>query len=269
MCGWDEVFILALGGGPAPAHRKVWSWRAADSPEIPADMHARVSHHRRLQAGRWRPQDPHSVVWRRRGPGRSGTLHAPLFWPASPMHTPSNCCRADDRGRRVGIDGGDRQPSGDFRRRHRQGSSRATSCDPGMARCGTTSDGCCGHSAATCCVGTASARPGGPTRLERTFEIALPNEGGHDLVAIPDSPRLFVSTVRNCFVFDRERRQFAPHEALGDHRNIKSYAMHPRTGRVVYIQAESPNWWAEHLHFQRPDGTLRLSGEHLPKARSV
>ena len=36
--------------------------------------------------------------------------------------------------------------------------------------------------------------------------------------------------------------------------DIKSYDVHPRTGRVVYIQAERPNWWAEHLHFQRPDG---------------
>src|SRR6185503_12299931 len=40
VCGWDEVFILALGEGQAPTHRKVWSWRAADSPEIPKDMHA-------------------------------------------------------------------------------------------------------------------------------------------------------------------------------------------------------------------------------------
>ncbi len=38
VCGWDEVFILALGEGPAPSHRRVWSWRAADSPEIAADM---------------------------------------------------------------------------------------------------------------------------------------------------------------------------------------------------------------------------------------
>src|SRR5688572_13974256 len=39
VCGWDEVFILALGDGASPTHRKVWSWRAADSPEIPAAMH--------------------------------------------------------------------------------------------------------------------------------------------------------------------------------------------------------------------------------------
>ncbi len=25
VCGWDEVFILALGAGATPAHRKVWS----------------------------------------------------------------------------------------------------------------------------------------------------------------------------------------------------------------------------------------------------
>jgi hypothetical protein len=109
----------------------------------------------------------------------------------------------------------------------------------------------------------------GPVKLDTTFEIALPDEGGHDLVAIPASPRLFVSTVRRCFHFDRERRQFSPHETLADRRNIKSYNIHPRTGRVVYIQAEGPNWWAEHLHFQHPAGTLRLPGEHLYKARWV
>jgi hypothetical protein len=37
LCGWDEVFILALGEGQTPTYRKVWSWRVADSPEIPAD----------------------------------------------------------------------------------------------------------------------------------------------------------------------------------------------------------------------------------------
>ena len=109
--------------------------------------------------------------------------------------------------------------------------------------------------------------PAGPTTLDRTFEIALPSEGGHDLVAMPGSPRLFLSTVRRCFYFDRERRQFSPHDVFGESADIKSYSTHPRTGRIAYIQAERPNWWAEHLHFQRPDGTLRLPAEHLYKAR--
>ncbi len=86
---------------------------------------------------------------------------------------------------------------------------------------------------------------------------------------MPGTSRLFVSTVRRCWYFDRDRRELSPHDALADRPNIKSYAVHPRTGRVVYIQAESPNWWAEHLHFRQPDGTLRLPGEHLYKARWV
>jgi hypothetical protein len=108
---------------------------------------------------------------------------------------------------------------------------------------------------------------GGALKLQRTFELALPDEGGHDLIAIPDSPRLFLSTVRHCYYFDRDRRQLSPHDTLGDQVDIKSYDVHPRTGRVVYVQAESPNWWAEHLHFRRPAGALRLPGEHLYKAR--
>jgi hypothetical protein len=109
----------------------------------------------------------------------------------------------------------------------------------------------------------------GPTTLERTFELALPDGGGHDLTAIPGSARLFLSTLKRCWYFDRDRRQVFPHDAIGDLANIKSYAVHPRTGRVVYIQAEGQDWWAEHLHFQHPDGTLRLPGEHLYKARWV
>ena len=34
------MFILALGGGAVPAHRKVWSWHARDSPEISTDLHS-------------------------------------------------------------------------------------------------------------------------------------------------------------------------------------------------------------------------------------
>jgi len=65
------------------------------------------------------------------------------------------------------------------------------------------------------------------------------------------------------------RRQFSPHEALGDRANIKSYSVHPRTGRIVFIQAEGKDWWAEHLHFQQPEGLLRLQGERLYKARWI
>ena len=105
--------------------------------------------------------------------------------------------------------------------------------------------------------------------LDRRFEIALPDRGGHDLVPLPGSSRLFLSTERRCFYFDRDRRQLSPHDTLGDRPGIKCYNVHRSTGRVVYIQAEGSNWWAEHLHFAEPEGTLRLPGEHLYKARWV
>jgi hypothetical protein len=109
----------------------------------------------------------------------------------------------------------------------------------------------------------------GSARLERTFDLALPDGGGHDLTPIPESSKLFVSTLRRCWLVDRDERSLVPHDVRDGLANIKSYAVHPRTRRVVYVQGESPNWWAEHLHFQQPDGQLHLPGEHLHKARWV
>lgn len=37
VCGWDEVYILSIGG-PAAAAEKVWSWKAAGQPELPARL---------------------------------------------------------------------------------------------------------------------------------------------------------------------------------------------------------------------------------------
>jgi len=268
VCGWDEVFILALGGGPAPAHRKVWSWRAADSPEIPADMHALFR-----TTDDCKPVDGgHRILISSSGGGVAlvdrETRRAPFFARVTNAHSiemlpggriaaAASVSTAGTGNRLVIFDAatGKELASDELRSGH-----GAVWDDERRVLWALGGDVLRAYT-----VGA----PGGPARLDRTFEIALPSEGGHDLVAIPNSPQLFVSTVRNCFLFDRERRQLSPHDTLGDRRNIKSYSIHPRTGRVVYIQAEGANWWAEHLHFQRPDGTLRLSGEHLYKARWI
>ncbi len=268
VCGWDEVFILALGEGPAPAHRKVWSWRAADSPEIPTDVHALfrttddckpVDGGRRIlissSGGAVALVD--RATRRASFSARLTNAHSIEMLPGERIAAAASVSPAGTGNRLVIFDAatGKELASDELRSAH-----------------GAVWDGersvlwaLGGDVLRAYTVGPA----GGPTKLDRTFEIALPTEGGHDLVAIPGSSRLFVSTVRRCFTFDRERREFAPHDELGDRPNIKSYNIHQRTGRVVYIQAEGKNWWAEQLHFQRPDGTLRLSGEHLYKARWV
>jgi hypothetical protein len=268
VCGWDEVFILALGEGPAPAHRKVWSWRASASPGIPADMHAlfrTTDDCKPVDGGR-------KVLISSSGGGvalvdrdtrrasfsaRVTNAHSVEMLPGQRIAAAASVSPAGTGNRLVIFDAATgKELAGDELR-----SAHGAVWDETRRVLWALG----GDVLRAYDVGPA----GGPTRLDRTFEIALPTEGGHDLVAIPGSPRLFVSTVQHCFYFDRDRRQFSPHDALGDHRNIKSYNIHQRTGRAVYVQAEGRNWWAERLHFQRPDGTLHLPGEHLYKARWV
>ena len=265
LCGWDEVFILSLGGGSTPTHRKVWSWRVADSPEIPAELHAAfrttddckpvdggrrilvsssggaialVDRETRRAFFHARVTNAHSVEWL---PG--GRIAAAASVSAAP--TGNRLVLFDaETGRELASD--------ELRSAHgavwddERGVLWALGGD--VLRAYT--------------VG-----PAGATRLARTYELALPDQGGHDLSAVPGSPRLFLSTGQRTWYFDRDRRTIGPHDSLGDLPHIKSYHVHPRTGRVVYLQAEGQNWWTEHLHFQRPDGQLRLPGEHLYKAR--
>ena len=266
LCGWDEVFILALGEGPTPAHRKVWSWRVADSPEIPAALHAAFR-----TTDDCKPVDGGRRILISSSAGaialvdretRRASFHAPVtnahsieMLPGGRIAAAASVSTAPTGNRLVIFDAvsGQELASDALRSAHgvvwddARGVLWALGGD--VLRAYT--------------VGPA----GGPTRLERTYERRLPDEGGHDLSPIPGSSRLFVSTGQRSWYFDRDRRELTPHDAIGHLPHIKSYAVHPRTGRVAYIQAEGQNWWAEHLHFQRPDGRLRLPGEHLYKAR--
>ncbi|MGH9309167.1 MAG: DUF6528 family protein [Vicinamibacterales bacterium] len=265
-CGRDEVFILALGDGPNPTHRKVWSWRAADTPEIPEDMRALfrttddckpVAQGRRIlissSGGAVALVDRETR--RASFSARVTNAHSIELLPAGRIAAAASVSAAGGGNRIVVFDGA---------------TGRELATDELRSAHGVVWDDARGLLWA---LGGDLLRAYtiGPTdgaaRLDRTFEIALPSEGGHDLVPIPDSSRLFVSTVRRCFYFDRERREFSPHDTLGDRPDVKSYSIHPSTGRVVYIEAEAPNWWAERLHFQGPDGTLHLPGERLYKAR--
>ena len=268
VCGWDEVFMLALGDGPSPAHRKVWSWRAADSPEIPPDMHPlfrTTDDCKPVDGGR-------RILISSSGGGvalvdretrrasfsaRVTNAHSVEMLPGGRIAAAASVSTAGTGDRLVIFDAA---------------SGKEIASDPLRSGHGVVWDearsvlwALGGDVLRAYTLGPA----GRPTALKQTFELALPDRGGHDLVAIPGTPQLFLSTLRRCFSFDRERRQLSPHASLADRANIKSYNVHPRTGRIVYVQAERPNWWAEHLHFQHPDGTVRLAGERLYKARWV
>ena len=265
LCGWDEVFILALGDGVSPTHRKVWSWRASDSPEIPAELHATfrttddckpVDGGRRIlissSAGGIAVVDRET----RRASFQTQVTnaHSVEMLPGDRIAVAASVSTTSTGDRIVIFDARDgKELTSDMLR-----SAHGVVWDDSRRVLWAVG----GDVLRAYDIGVA-----GSTRLERTFELALPDGGGHDLAAIPGASQLFVSTLRRAWLFDRDRRALVPHDVIGGMANIKSYAVHPRTGRVVYVQGESPNWWAEHLHFQRPDGQLHLPGEHLYKAR--
>lgn len=96
---------------------------------------------------------------------------------------------------------------------------------------------------------------------------ALPDEDGHDLLAVPGSPDLIVSTHSHVYLFDRDKLAFRPHPDLGDKALVKSVSIHPTTGRTVFIQASDKAWWSGLIRFQSPPGEITPPNEKLYKAR--
>lgn len=103
--------------------------------------------------------------------------------------------------------------------------------------------------------------------LRVMFCVDLPEGGGHDLYAVPGSPLLSVTTARHCWLFDRDTRSFRLHFDIPELGGVKSISVNPVTGQLAYIQAEPDSWCSEQVRLLRPDGTLRLPGKTLYKAR--
>jgi hypothetical protein len=112
-----------------------------------------------------------------------------------------------------------------------------------------------------------SAKPS--LKLRRSWP--LPSASGHDLSPIPNSPSFpnsfIVTTNTHVYTFDRKTGQFTPHAALGTRPVVKSVSIHPTTGRVVFTQADRPEWWTRTLRFLDPAATLPFPGDRLYKAR--
>lgn len=106
--------------------------------------------------------------------------------------------------------------------------------------------------------------------LELRQRIPLPggeDADGHDLRAVPRSAELIVTTAHHVWLFDRDLERFRLHPFLGDLGGVKSVDVHPRTGRIAYVQADEGHWWSDTVRFENPVGALRLEGERFYKAR--
>jgi len=104
--------------------------------------------------------------------------------------------------------------------------------------------------------------------LERLGLIPLPEDDGHDLYPVGDSPFLSVSTGEHCWLFDRDTQKFTPHPLLYDKVKVKSICQHPVTRQLVYVKAKGgKQWWSEKVLFLQPEDTLQIPGEQFYKAR--
>jgi hypothetical protein len=109
----------------------------------------------------------------------------------------------------------------------------------------------------------ASATP----RLERAATITLPESGGHDLYPIPGTSLLSLTTSKHCWIVDRDTRKIQPHPTLADRVDIKSITTHPLTGQIAFTAAEAPNWWTTRIQFLNPVESVTVPGEEFYKVR--
>lgn len=110
----------------------------------------------------------------------------------------------------------------------------------------------------------ASATPS----LERAETFALPDNGGHDLRPVPGTSRLVLTTNPSLWHFDRDRKVFEIPDGFPETDKVKSVDIHPRTGRIAWVRAET-SFWAPRVRLLQPEDEIILPEERIYKARWV
>jgi hypothetical protein len=105
-------------------------------------------------------------------------------------------------------------------------------------------------------------------QLRQVSTTPLPDIGGHDMYPIPGSSDMTVTTDPHCWLFNRDTRLLSRHPLLGDTGAVKCISVHPTTGQIAYVQADT-QWWSERIHFLAPENTLYFPGAHFYKARWI
>lgn len=264
VCGWDEVFVLDVSAEP----KKVWSWKAADRPELPEDHRAKfrttddckpVAGNRILITS---SSDGAALVDRETGVarwwGECGNAHSAELLPGDRIVLA--CSVRERTGNKLAVFDA-RVPAQElFSTELHSGHGAVWDAERqvlwaiGMHEL-----------RAYTLVDWDTPRPSLALKASHT----LPDESGHELVAVPNSPLLVLSTHASVWTFDRETGQFAADGDLKNLRDVKSVAIHPVTGRKAYVQADPPEWWSSRIRLLHPDRTISLEGARLYKIRWV
>jgi hypothetical protein len=264
VCGWDEVFILDMNAQP-PA--KVWSWKAAERPELPESVRGKfgaTDDCKPVDGGRiliTASTDGVALVERASGKvlfyGTAGGAHSAEMLPNGRIAVAASDSKNEFSDSLVLFDS---KKSGKpvFHTELRSG--HGVVWDAGRQVLWALSGS---HLRTYTLAKWDTEQP----ELVKTAEYALPGRGGHDLQPVPGTDLLSLTTLRQSWIFDRAKGAFSPHPQLADFVNVKSITIHPVTKQTVWTQADKGFWWTATLRFLNPDGTLELKGERLYKAR--
>ena len=264
VCGWDEVFVLDVSGEPT----KVWSWKAVDRPELPEAYRSKfgttdeckpVTGNRILITA---SSDGAALVDRETGVtrwwGQCGNAHSAELLPRERIVLA--CSVREETGNKLAIFDAGVPEKELFSTELHSGhgavwdAQRQLLWALGMDEL-----------RAYALVAWDTATPS--LALKATHP--LPDRSGHELMAVPDSSLLVLSTHASVWVFDRDTGEFSKDGDLKDLRDVKSVAIQRGTGRTAYVQADPPEWWSTRIRLLHPERTITLEGERLYKIRWV
>lgn len=265
VCGGEEVFIIPADVTRPTEKDRLWRWRAADSPEIPADMRKKFR-----TTDECKPVKGDALLITSSSGGvalvRQRDKKCLFYTSATNAH--SACLLP---GRRVAVAssyGGNELLVFDL---DHPGASEAP-----LARMqlygahGVVWDA---QRERLWALGTKELLlvdlrgRGTSTELTVDKRLDLPTPGGHDLSPCRDGRHLFVTTKSHVYQFDTKAGRFAPQPGLADQPRVKSVDQHSTTGRVVFHQATEEHWWSDSIRFLAPSTTIQLPGERIYKVR--
>ena len=268
VCGWDEVFILDLATNEGGQPRKVWSWKATECTDLPdsyAPLYGTTDECKPFDHGTkilitssrsgiaYVDRHQNKVLFY----GRAANAHSADILPDNRVAVAAS---HDPKGQ------GDRLILFDLNQ-----SDQPLWHDPLFWGHGVVWDD---RRERVWALATDEIKVyrlknwyTASPELEQTSSIALPEGGGHDLVPVPGTSCLSITTRSTCWLFDRDTEVLSAHPDFAGQPEVKCISQHPETGQIVYIQGEGGHWWAERLHFLNPEDTYHVPGEHFSKAR--
>ena len=258
VCGGDEVFQIDPAADP-PA--KLWSWRAKDRPEIPAELKGAFN-----TTDECKPLDGGKRLLVTSSGGGCALLELPsgkaLWWArvpnahsieALPGGRIAVASSVNANGNKVLLFDG-KIP----------GKSIAELPLP-------SAHGLVWDEARKCLwalgFGELLACEIAEDKITVKARHRLPDNDGHDLRAVPGSPDLMLSTHAGVWRFHRDESRFRPDPDLMDRVGVKSADLHPATGRLAVVQASGEHWWTETIELLHPAAKRIFKGETLYKAR--